>query len=383
MTGRQKIEAALSREGTHEFPVVICYEQVYIRDHWEQLTSCPWWFQYVPDLERQMLWHREVIEKTGQDWFDLPGFYSREERRNISIEDHPEGIVRLNNRTGKEEKLIKPEISGWSASTGSQSVHPEHIPETPEEIEAAILLPPDSSLDVLRSEGRADLADEMLKEFGGNLFPMYRLSSPLWCCYNLWGFEGMMGMIGSRTDLVEFACSRFLASAIAGIRKAAALGAEGIWVEEALTDMISPQSFELLDVRFLKQLMEEIHAMGMKSFYYFCGNPEGKWEQILSVGADALALEESKKGFSIDIEDVVTRVGKRCTVLGNLDAVGILQDGNDEQLKAEISRQLAAGGQNGGRFIMSVGSPVTPGTSVDRVQRYCDLVRELQHVKTE
>lgn len=81
----------------------------------------------------------------------------------------------------------------------------------------------------------------------------------------------------------------------------------------------------------------------MKSIYNFCVNPDGKWQHLAAVGADALALEESKKGFVIEIEDVVVRFQGRCALLGNLDAVTILQDGTEEQLRAEISRQIAAG----------------------------------------
>jgi uroporphyrinogen-III decarboxylase len=118
---------------------------------------------------------------------------------------------------------------------------------------------------------------------------------------------------------------------------------------------------------------DEVRACGMKSVYYFCGNPHGKWDMLLAVGADALSLEESKKGWEIDVEDVVRRVDGRCTVLGNLDAIELLQSGSDAALRAEVTRQIRAGRRNGGRFIMSLGSPVTPGTTVDRVRRYCDL----------
>ena len=78
MTGREKIKAAFSKGGTSEIPAVICYEGIYVRDHWQELVSVPWWYQEVPDIECQMLWRREVIEKIGQDWFGLPLGYSRE-----------------------------------------------------------------------------------------------------------------------------------------------------------------------------------------------------------------------------------------------------------------------------------------------------------------
>ncbi len=144
-----------------------------------------------------------------------------------------------------------------------------------------------------------------------------------------------------------------------------------------MTDCIGPGAFGLLSVPFVRTLAAEVRAAGLKSVYYYCGNPAGKWEHILSVGADALSFEESKKGFSIDIEDVVEMVRGRCALLGNLDALWLLRSGSDEELRAEIARQIAAGRRNGGRFIMSLGSPVTPRTSVSRVRLYCDIVHEL------
>lgn len=144
-----------------------------------------------------------------------------------------------------------------------------------------------------------------------------------------------------------------------------------------MTDMVGPPAFAALNVAHLRPLVEAIRAAGLKSIYYFCGDPTGKWEMLLDVGADALSLEESKKGWAIDVEDVVERVQGRCAVLGNLDAIGVLQDGSEAALRAEIARQIAAGRRNGSRFLMSLGSPVTPGTPVVRVRRYCELVREL------
>ncbi len=64
---------------------------------------------------------------------------------------------------------------------------------------------------------------------------------------------------------------------------------------------------------------------------------------------------------------------------GNLDAIGILQNGSDTQLRVAIAEQIAAGRRNQNRFVVCLGSPVTPATPVDRVRLYCDLVREMSH----
>ena len=377
MTGRAKIEAAFSGAGTPQIPAVICYESIYVRDHWDTLTSCPWWYQHDPDIERQMLWRREVIARIAQDWFVLPSFYTREEQDVLTIDARPDGAFRIDKRTGKEEKLPKPAIGGWSATGGTASFRPQHPPTTTEEIDRKVPLPLDSDPVGLLEDGTADLASRLLQEFGHQLYPVCHVASPFWGCYSLWGFERMMTMVAERPELIEYACRRLLASKVRSVRHAASLGAAGIWIEECFTDMISAEAFGARNVPFLRSLVDEIRAAGMRSIYYFCGNPAGKWDLIASVGADALSLEESKKGFAIDIEGVVDRAQGSCTVLGNLDAVGILQDGSEDQVRAEIARQIEAGRQNGSRFIMSLGSPVTPATPVERVHRYCELVHEL------
>ena len=70
---------------------------------------------------------------------------------------------------------------------------------------------------------------------------------------------------------------------------------QAIWIDECLTDMLSPAMLESLSMPFLRRLIETIHAEGLMCIHMFCGNPAGKWDYLVSTGADALALEESKK----------------------------------------------------------------------------------------
>jgi len=131
------MEAAFSPEGTPEIPAVICYEGIYIRDHWAQLTIAPWWHQYVPNVDLQMAWRREVIAKIGQDWFVLPDFYSLEERENLSIEVRPEGVFRLDRRTDVVERLLRPRHGGGPATGRGRPTRgprpPERWPFPPKE----------------------------------------------------------------------------------------------------------------------------------------------------------------------------------------------------------------------------------------------------------
>ena len=373
MTGKQKIEAAFSIDGTPEIPAVICYEGIYIRDHWDQITSCPWWYQYEMDIERQIIWHEEVISNIGKDWFALPSSYSKNYRMNHFIDKCKDGVYIVNKETGQKRKLEKPKVAGWSGSSQLHSVKPKRLVDTFSEIDVIIPIPsglPPKTIE----DGSNDLANRLLEK---GLYPICHVGSPLWSTYSLWGFEGMMTMIADHPDLVKHACERFLVRGIYSIHYAAILGASGIWIEDCMTDMISPEAFAQLNVPYIRSLVEAIRNAGMKSIYYFCGNPAGKWEHLIDTGADALSLEESKKGFKIDIEEIVEKVKGRCAVLGNLDAINLLPNASEDELRKEISRQIASGRKNNSKFIMSLGSPVTPGTSVERVRLYCDLAHEL------
>ena len=92
--------------------------------------------------------------------------------------------------------------------------------------------------------------------------------------------------------------------------------------------------------------------------------------------AFSISLEESKKNFVIDIEKVDNIANGRVCLFGNVDAIGILQDGSRQTIAEEIQRQTTIG-NNSGRFVMSLGSPVTPSTPTAKVREFVDMAREV------
>lgn len=369
------MHAACSENGTPETPAVLsCYEDIFQRDHWESLTQYPWWYGQTPDTDKQMLWRREAIANTGEDWFRLPFCAPSAIRQAQHIIETPEGVFLLDKRTGSKRELHRPPIGDWPEQGYKP---PSTLAETPEAIDQMVPISEDDDYTYVRTEGRDELARALLKEFGDRLFPNHRTSSPLLRCADLWGFDNMMVNIKVKPDLVTYACARYLEQAKTTVRRAALLGAQGIWVVDGLSDMISPGDYARLSVPNLQDLMDAIRKAGMRSIYYFTGNPAGKWDLMLSLGADALAFEDDKKGFKVDVVETARRLKGRYALFGNLNAIDVLQNGTDEQLKGEVRRQLAAARLNGGRFVMSIGSPVTPGTSVERARLFCDLVHDL------
>jgi len=371
-TGKAKIEAAFSTKGAEEIPVVIPYEGIYYRDHWDEVTGCPWWYMYDTNIEHELEWRRNAALNTGQDWFRIPFSYTTQQRKDIVIEQKEDKILRINKKTNHVEVLTKPLPGGWDPNGGAHSVHPQNPPMTLDELNSKIGTPPYENREAY---GGYELARLILSDFGKNLMPLYHVGSPLWLCYGIWGFETMMTLLADNPSLIDHACKLFLAHQKFSISLAAELGAKIIWIEECMTDMISPVMFERYNTPYVSALVDEINKYGMKSIYYYCGNPQDKWDLIISTGADSFAFEESKKNFKIDIKEVASRMPENAVIFGNLDAINVLENEDDKLLKNAIKEQQQARLIAKKRFIMSLGSPVTAKTSVQRVQKFIQLSR--------
>ncbi len=373
MTGREKLLAAFDPEGTPTPGVVACYDSLFFRDHYAALTGIPWWDPSPKAAKQRAM---DFFTRSGLEWIGADACEPREKRSRAQFEIRADGIWRIDPVSGESCRIPEPSVSGTNtACARSRHLSPDAWPTSREQIAALIPLDPPFDRPSFLREGRHDTA-AAIREIG-ILFTYSAVNSPVWSLYSLFGYEGMMMLLAEQPALAQFAAQRILENTLQRIAQIAALEVDAVWIEECLTDQFSPDIYRRINLPLLRQLTDVIRAHGMKSIYYFSGNPWTRFHAILDTGADGLHFEESKKNFSIPLEMLVEAVAGRCVVFGNLDAIGVLQDGSEHRLREEIQRQLRTGRKNRHRFIMSTGSPITPGTPVERVRLYTDLVREL------
>lgn len=376
MTAREKILSAFSPEGTSQFGVVTSYDSIFMRDHWPDITEVPWYYWGSGVLEEETTWIADYLEKSGLEWLTMWPRPSRDKRQHQRYMQRQDGVWLVDEITSEETLLTKP-VPGGSEVEIAHDIHIDlhSLPHSSEEVEALIPIAPDFNRDAFLSEGRHDLAAKVREAF--DVFLYSQILSPLWSLYELLGFEGMMIFLVQDRDLAMVAGRRVLQNLRQTIRESAAMGVDAIWIEEALTDQISPELYSELNLPLMRECVSEIRSCGLKSIYYYCGDPNDRLDAILQLGSDGLHFEESKKGFTIDIERIAEKLNGRCVLFGNLDSIQVLQDGRENELQAEIRRQAKAGILNKYRFVMSTGSPVTPGTPVNRVKLYTDMVKRL------
>ncbi len=382
MSARKKFRAAFGAEGTTRVPAAICYTGIFLRDHWDDLTDRPWWTQFDPDPVERAQPEIDMVGRTGMDWFRIHLCAPKGERVAQSIEIDGDAVYLVAKAAGERRELRRPPISGTLATAEGRKPPPPAVGVSDIDALDRIIdrhwgARPYATPERMAEDGRFDLARELTAALGNTHFAHAHVSTPLWQATSLWGYEGLMQGLYDFPKLITYACDRILESVLAEIGWYAAAGADCIWFEECMTDMIGPVQFRTLNLPLVRRMAEAVTAAGMKSIYYYCGNPHLRWDELFDSGADALALEESKKGFDIDIAEVAARSKGRMALLGNLDAINLLPKASESDLRQEIERQCRAGAANDGRFVMSLGSPVTPDTPVRRVRTYCDLVHEV------
>lgn len=377
MTGREKILAALSEQGTGSTPIVLAYPEIYMRDHWEEVTDLPWWGMHSHDIPLALKAHADLLDTTGEDRVRLWMSPSREDRQRYRIEGIDARTARrIDTRAAGEEILERPPKGGF-LSSANEGLAEDHGITSREQIDALLPIPDAETPETLAESGRDEKPKRMLDAFCDDKMPWTQIAAPFDPLPFIWGYEGLMIALMDTPDLVEYALGRSLERSLRLLANWKAVGVELIWIEETMTDQMSPESYRRVNLPYLQRLTAAIRAEGLRGIYYYTGNPMDRLELLLASGADALALEESKKNFTIDIEDLAARVDGRMPLVGNLDAGHLLEAGPVEAIEGEIARQLEAGRRNSGRFIMGIGSPITPGTPLEHVRTLAQTVHDL------
>jgi uroporphyrinogen decarboxylase len=96
-------------------------------------------------------------------------------------------------------------------------------------------------------------------------------------------------------------------------------------------------------VPYMKRLMDAIHEEGMKAILIYFGGIADRVDQIVSLGADALQMETSMKGYINDLASIAAQVNNRMLLFGNIDPIGIVEQSSDAQLETVLMEQIHIG----------------------------------------
>lgn len=259
------------------------------------------------------------------------------------------------------------DLTGVPENSFTEDLWQRPWPGSRAEIDAQV---PVATAEQWLADGRLAVYRPLRAEIGDRAAVCGFLNGPFWLCYYLLGFEGLMVMPRLEPVLFHYLMQRQTDAALAKARSLAAAGVDCLFVEECLTsaDMLSPEQYDELVLPYSRQLFAEVHRLGLPSVLYYCGDVMPRLERLVELGPSALAVEESKKGFTIDLAAVAAGVGKSMALFGNIDVCRFAA-WSDEELQRQLAQQQLAA-RPARAFIASIGSPFTPETPLERMSAF-------------
>jgi uroporphyrinogen-III decarboxylase len=357
--------------------VTSLYSFLYHQDHFAELTGLPAWQLHrwlaMPPQEHAAIFarmHTSAPFETIQPQHTAPPREWRLRQEFVEKDGHP---FRHDRGTDEWTQLNAP-ASGDHVGDGQANERRYIFSEADIEARLPIVLAAQQI-----AAGANDYVEAIVTLFGQSEFVISGgVVGTLYSCHWHVGLSNLFSMILEEPDLIEALSERILLQNFETIRRFAAAGGDAIYIDDATatSDMISPAHYRRFSLPRMKAMVEEIHRLGHKAIVIYYGGVMDRLDLIADTGADGFLYEASMKGFVNDTAEIARCIGNRMTLFSNIDPLGILQNGSEDDLKSEISRQLEAGRAARG-FIISTASPITPATPLSRVRRFLELAREV------
>lgn len=146
-------------------------------------------------------------------------------------------------------------------------------------------------------------------------------------------------------------------------------GADIIGVGDAASSLIGPALYEEFALPHQQKLIQSIHEAGAKVKLHICGNLNPVLDLVAQTGADIIDLD-----YMVDMKKAAALFPKTSCICGNFDPVGILLQGNKEDVKREVKRCMEISQLNPN--MISPGCEIPKNTPIENVLAIQEAIRE-------
>jgi len=320
-------------------------------------------------VQREVWYSGYEVFAEAPDWLTLPIVGSRRPLEGCVVALEDEGACYWTSAAGMRHRLDLPFSD--AVSPRWEATDP---PRSAEEARARIPVPESRDIE---EAGHLELARRLLAEVGETYALCWLTGSPYTAGYAHLGFQGLMLAMREQPEVLLAIAEAQLEVLLAWATAVRNAGVQVVFVEEWAcgADLISPEHYRTFAWPFERELCRELRRLGFRTVFYFCGAIDDRLAELSGLEADALAFEESKKGWRVDIGEVRGTAGPERCLFGNLDVVRV-RDGDREALRRDVRRQIDAAGSKA--FVTSIGSPLTLDTPPHKVDWLIEAAREYE-----
>jgi uroporphyrinogen decarboxylase len=227
-------------------------------------------------------------------------------------------------------------------------------PNSTEELEAPIA-------DITRADEYVfpdvdDFAFDNLERWASesDLFTVCQLDTGFFKISLLVGFTNYMYFVYDHRDELKLLMKKLADLQIRLSREAVKRGADCIWLANDYAfnqgTFIKPDLLWELDFQYVKQVVDEVHRLGVPCAFHACGNQTEMLDNIVELGVDALhAIQPTAQN---DIRAIKKRYGKQITLIGNVDISHLMPFGTPWEVDRTVKELIHDVGRDGG-FVLS------------------------------
>ena len=162
-------------------------------------------------------------------------------------------------------------------------------------------------------------------------------------------------------------CTTFITSYLQAIK---ATGVSGVIMAEPAAGLVSNDDCLTYSSAYVKQILDTVQDDSFRVILHNCGNTGHCTDAMLRSGASGLHF-----GNRADMVEALDACPSGLPVLGNIDPVGVMQQGSPGQVKTTV-RDLLDRTSAYDNFILSTGCDVPPHVPFQNITAFYEAVRE-------
>lgn len=221
----------------------------------------------------------------------------------------------------------------------------------------------------------------VVERYGREVFIAMTYSAPSNYIFGPGGlldFETGLMALAEKPAMVKYLMERFYEANAEFDRALAQTGVHAHISGEAYmaADLVAPATYREVFFEAQRRYYAATTAQGVIPILCFWGDIGPLIGDLNGLAIGGLMMDESKKGFILDVGDIRRQLRPEIVLFGNLDSVGLLLQGSPQDVgEATLAQLEAATAADHGPFVTRNGSPFCPDTPPENIEAMITAAR--------
>lgn len=216
--------------------------------------------------------------------------------------------------------------------------------------------------------------EQITQALNGKAKVRFCMSAPFTLASQLIGPEKMMRASLKQADRVHQLLQQAVAIQKDILKPFLALDGTIIHLSDPIAsgDLVSPRIYKKFAQPYTKELVDYIHKANKEVTLHICGNTMKIIDEMADTGVDWISFDQI-----VDLSQVSKHLEDRVGILGNVDPLNVLTNGQVSQVEAAVSSCFEQAASHPGGFMIAPGCDIPYHAPVDNLKAFVQKGEEL------